>query len=281
LAHSAPCRGPWRVRRGALPPLGARQDTGWRGLSEVAPPLLLGGPIDPRPLIVAHRTCPLDAPENTVAGIVAAARLGADAVEIDVRRTRDGDLVLMHDPTAWRLAHRPVVVRRATGARMDRLRLGATGVPVNRLGDVIEALPAGLGLAVDLKDAAAMPAVVAALRAAGALDGARLWCRVPAAVTWAARAAPGSEVALLRNTRSERDTLRYLDDAVGAGAAAVSLHQRAVSRSIVDVAHERGLVVYAWVVEPAAHRDVIGTGVDGVVTDWIDIARAEREARAS
>lgn len=235
---------------------------------------------DRRPLIVAHRTCPLDAPENSIEGILAAARLGADAVEIDVRRTRDGDLVLMHDPTAWRLGRRPVVVRRANRSRIDRLRLGPSGLRVQRLADVLAALPADLGLAVDVKDAAAMPAVVAQLRAAGVLSSTRLWCRSPSVVAWAAGAAPESEVALLRNTRTERESMRYLDDTVRAGAAAVSLHQRAVTPAVVTAAHERGLVAFGWVVEAQAHGQVIDAGVDGVVTDWIPLARAERTARA-
>ena len=42
------------------------------------------------PLVIAHRACPHYAAENSLDGIARAARLGADAVEIDVRLTRDG-----------------------------------------------------------------------------------------------------------------------------------------------------------------------------------------------
>ncbi len=41
-------------------------------------------------VIIAHRTCPRHAPENSLAGIRKAAELGADAVEIAVQRTLDG-----------------------------------------------------------------------------------------------------------------------------------------------------------------------------------------------
>lgn len=57
-----------------------------------------------RPTIVGHRGAPALAPENTIAGIDAAVRAGADAVELDVRRGRDGSLVLAHDR---RRARRP------------------------------------------------------------------------------------------------------------------------------------------------------------------------------
>jgi glycerophosphoryl diester phosphodiesterase len=51
-----------------------------------------------RPLVLAHRGASRRAPENTVEAFHAARDLGADGVELDVRRTRDGVLVLSHDP---------------------------------------------------------------------------------------------------------------------------------------------------------------------------------------
>jgi glycerophosphoryl diester phosphodiesterase len=51
-----------------------------------------------RPLVLAHRGASRRAPENTVEAFRVARDLGADGVELDVRRTRDGVLVLSHDP---------------------------------------------------------------------------------------------------------------------------------------------------------------------------------------
>src|SRR5205807_1030548 len=48
-------------------------------------------------LVLGHRGAPHAAPENTIAAFVAAGRLGADGVELDVRRTADGGLVVLHD----------------------------------------------------------------------------------------------------------------------------------------------------------------------------------------
>src|SRR3970282_827181 len=49
-----------------------------------------------------HRTCPLDAPENSLAGLRKAAELGADGVEIGVRRTLERLPGRPHDPLAPR-----------------------------------------------------------------------------------------------------------------------------------------------------------------------------------
>ena len=55
-----------------------------------------------RVLTIAHRGASADAPENTLAAVRRAVAVGADLVEVDVQRTRDGALVLMHDTTLTR-----------------------------------------------------------------------------------------------------------------------------------------------------------------------------------
>ena len=58
-----------------------------------------GRPPDARPLILAHRGASASAPENTRRALHLAAAAGADGVETDLRTTRDGIVVLHHDPT--------------------------------------------------------------------------------------------------------------------------------------------------------------------------------------
>jgi len=53
-------------------------------------------------LVIAHRGNRVAAPENTMLALTEAEQLGADALEFDVRSTRDGIPVLMHDPTVDR-----------------------------------------------------------------------------------------------------------------------------------------------------------------------------------
>jgi glycerophosphoryl diester phosphodiesterase len=50
-----------------------------------------------RPKVIAHRGASNAFPENTLAAFVAARELGADAIELDVHATRDGELVVIHD----------------------------------------------------------------------------------------------------------------------------------------------------------------------------------------
>jgi glycerophosphoryl diester phosphodiesterase len=53
-------------------------------------------------LRIGHRGAAAVAPENTIASFRRAVELGPEAMELDVQRTKDGHLVVMHDDTADR-----------------------------------------------------------------------------------------------------------------------------------------------------------------------------------
>lgn len=227
-------------------------------------------------LVVAHRTSPLHAPENSLAGIAVAAAHGADLVEVDVRLTRDGQAVLLHDHWPLRVARPrlPVAVKRLRGRTVTRLRIaGGDGERIPRFADAVAALPDGLGIAVDVKDGRSMAAAIGELEAAGRLDRAVLWSTHRDAVAVAAEQAPGVGRAWLHNTETEAAALQYLDDAVAAGATQVSVMDISLTPAVVAAGHERGLTVFSWVRTLGVQDQVIDAGPDGVVTDWVEEAR--------
>ncbi len=75
-----------------------------------------------RPLIVAHRGVPVVEPENTLASFQRALDQGADALETDLRFTRDNVLVLHHDATLERMTDGTGPVRARTLAELKQLR---------------------------------------------------------------------------------------------------------------------------------------------------------------
>lgn len=78
-------------------------------------------PLFPDLLVVAHRGASHFAPENTLPAIEMAFELGADAVEIDVRHTADGEYVLMHDETVDRTTNGTGYVSDMTLAEIKQL----------------------------------------------------------------------------------------------------------------------------------------------------------------
>jgi glycerophosphoryl diester phosphodiesterase len=106
-----------------------------------------GGPA----LVIAHRGAPTEAPENTVASFRKALEIGAQGVELDVRLTADGHLVIMHDDTVNRTTDGTGLVDEMTLEQVRRLRVG--GEPVPTLREALKAVtPRGEAM-LDLKSA--------------------------------------------------------------------------------------------------------------------------------
>jgi glycerophosphoryl diester phosphodiesterase len=223
-------------------------------------------------LVVAHRTCPRDGRENSLDGIALAARLGADVVEVDARRSRDGTPVLLHDPWLGRLQHVPLPVRWASRSLLAQLRVPTL------TGALDAARAAGIRVAIDTKDAGAADAVVAAVHETDAVGRVLLWSQHPSTVQAFVRALPDVEVGLFRDTYNAAAHDRFLGDAVAIGAKAVSAHQDAVTPEFIVAARGRGLGVYCGYqsleVQAARLSEVATAGLSGVVTDWPAQARA-------
>lgn len=106
------------------------------------------------PAIVGHRGASADAPENTLAAFRLAWRQRADGVELDVRLSGDGEVVVVHDASTGRCsaAGRDLVVADADAATLAGVLAGAgrdTGIP--RLAEVLAAAPPGSRLLIEIK----------------------------------------------------------------------------------------------------------------------------------
>lgn len=225
-------------------------------------------------LVIAHRTCPRHAPENSIEGIGRAAELGADAVEMDVRSARDGEPVLLHDAFLRAFGVVPLPVRAVTAATARRLLRSPQSVPT--LADALAATRdhgRTLKPVLDVKAARAAPAVVALVESSG-LGRVSLWSQHAEAVACFVRAgAPAGDVALLRDTSGPRERELLLRDAARLGAGAVSAHWDAVDATFVRQAGDAGIQVYSWCQWRDRHGEKAGLGLAGVVTDWPDVAR--------
>lgn len=112
-------------------------------------------------LIVAHRTCWREAPENSVKAIAACIDMGVHLIEIDVRQTADGELVVIHNRTVDRTTHGTGRVADLSLAELKSLRLregqGGPHAPLTeaRIPTLREALEAARGnvlICLDVKD---------------------------------------------------------------------------------------------------------------------------------
>lgn len=109
------------------------------------------------PEIIAHRGASADAPENTLAAIQLAWQQGADAAEIDVQLTADGQLVAIHDETTLRTGGVDWVLKDRTLAELKTLDVGLWKSPqfacerLPTLSEVLDIIPVGKRLFIEVK----------------------------------------------------------------------------------------------------------------------------------
>jgi len=129
-------------------------------------------------LVIGHRGNRAHAPENTLVSLLEAVALGADAVEFDLRVSRDGVLVVMHDPTLDRTTDDSGPVEMRTAAELGRLDAGAKftrdqgltfpwrgrGASISTFDEVMESLPGELPCIIELKTPAATELLRVAIR---------------------------------------------------------------------------------------------------------------------
>jgi glycerophosphoryl diester phosphodiesterase len=118
------------------------------------------------PAIVAHRGASSTRPENTLASFDEALRLGARIVELDVRLTRDGVPVVMHDSTVDRTTDGTGAVSELTASEVAALNAGTpeSPEPVPTLGDVLRLVSGRAAVALELKHLPGEPGYDAASR---------------------------------------------------------------------------------------------------------------------
>lgn len=131
--------------------------------------------------VIGHRGNRAHAPENTLPSLREAAALGADGVEFDLQVSRDGHLVVMHDPTLDRTTNETGPVALRTLAELRLIDAGyrftvdggrtypwrARGAVIPSFDDVIESLPRELALIIELKTPAATEPLRVAIRRHG------------------------------------------------------------------------------------------------------------------
>lgn len=258
----------------------------------------------PRPLVYAHRGGAALRPENTIASFDHGLSLGADGLELDVRLSRDGVVVVHHDDTLDRTTGGSGRLSALTADELGRVDAGhwfrpgagpeefpfrGQGLGVPRLGDVLSRYP-GIPLIIELKvnQPELAKRAVDEVRAAGAIDrvafgsfGRRV---LAAAREYEPRIATGASQeearwALYRSWIGwplGATPYRELQVPEQSGAT------RITSPRFIAHAHRAGLPVKVWTINDAEDmRRLLRWGADAIISDRPDVAVAvvrEREA---
>ncbi len=245
--------------------------------------------------IIAHRgsgrgrILPHAPPENTLAGFEYAWSPGvnADAAEVDIRVTRDGHVVAMHDATLRRTTdgrgrvadHSLRELRRLDAGRWKNEAFAGTRVPL--LEEIVSGLPAGKRLYIEIKGGPhTIPRLASVLAACGKparqlpILAFGLEC-----IRLAKRALPGHECYLVTAFRGR---MAFLDPlirrAMAAGLAGLDVRYP-VSRALLGCLRDSGLKSLVWTVNRTqAARRMAVYGAGGITTDRPAAIRAALQA---
>ena len=226
----------------------------------------------PRPLVFAHRGGAALAPENTLAAFDNGLAIGADGIELDVRLSLDGVVVVHHDRTLDRRTrlHGELAAHTA-------LQLAAAGVP--SLEEVLTRYPQArliVEMKVNTPDFAR--AVVEIVWATAAADRVCLGAFGTPVLKAARALAPGMATSASREEvrwALHRSWCRW--PATQAPYAGYQIPEiagatRVVSRRFIDDAHRAGLGVQVWTVDREDDaRRLLDWGVDALITDRPDL----------
>ncbi|MET9894919.1 glycerophosphodiester phosphodiesterase family protein [Streptomyces sp. NPDC006465] len=254
------------------------------------------------PLVVSHRGASAYAPENTLAAIDRAAELGFDWVENDVQRTRDGQLVVLHDASLARTTdveevfpgRSPWKVKDFTASEIARLDAGSwfdpwfAGERVPTLRAYMERLSRNhQKLVLEIKNPELYPGIerqtLKLLSNEGWLDPVHLRDRLivqsfsAASVRTVHDLRPGITTAFLGTPPLAR-LHRYAKFADQINPDHTSLSSDYVSAVHALHGPHGPMKVFAWTVDDAATaRRMAGLGADGVITNAPDVVREALE----
>jgi glycerophosphoryl diester phosphodiesterase len=221
--------------------------------------------------IIAHRGASFDAPENTLAAFRLAWQQCADAVECDVRLTRDGHLVVIHDANTRRIAgaDRPVAAQTLDDLR--RLDVGS-GERIPTLAEVLATVPDGKRVYVEVKAGPeAVPELDRVLAAGGLHPRQTVVISFSAEVVAAAKAARPDVPAYWVVELTGRTTAAELIGtarAVGADGLDLSADPAVLDAAFASAVRAAGLKLCVWTVNDAdLARAMIDVGVGAITTD--------------
>ena len=239
----------------------------------------------PHPVwIVGHRGAPRRARENTLDSLDWAESLGADAVEFDVRQTRDGEAVLYHDEDIV-LGGQRVPVRSFTAREIEKLSLpsefGEYRIP--RLEEVFHRYGHQMRYFVEVKTAATTQLALLARRVAMLAGAFSVGPRCLVA------SFDPEFLKRMREAEPEIATGFIFDRAISLPSPgkptplfppvdAICPRRDLVNAVLLEQAAAAGLTVHPWTVDDEGEiRRLIGAGVASVITNLPDLAVAVRD----
>ena len=239
-----------------------------------------------KPMIIAHRGASGYAPENTMAAFSKGIELGADAIELDVNQTADGEIVVIHDATLRRTTNGRGRAREHTLAELRLLDAGGwfgkeySGERISTLQEVLQWASARTRVWIEIKDAAAQK-VLAIVKKEQALDRVVIFSMHVEAMENLIDAPVERSLVFPRWSRKVRNIKSLCALASELKLRSIAPHFSVAKRRFVEQMHDVDLDVAVWTANrKGTIRRLVCNGVDAIITNYPDRAKEIAEALA-
>ena len=221
---------------------------------------------------IAHRGFSKAAPENTLAAYRKAIELRPDFMECDVRRTKDGQLIVIHDKTVDRTTNGKGLVADMTMAELRQLDAGSwvgpefAGEKLPTFEEVLDLAKGQTVLVIEIKEAGTEDLVVEMIRSRE-MSGEVMLCsfhykvgvRMPALDPQI----PFSPIIHIPEPAGPEEAVRLADEAAAVNGAIWAVNYQAITPALVDATHSANMLLEAWTVDDEADmRRLVDLGVD-------------------
>jgi glycerophosphoryl diester phosphodiesterase len=220
-------------------------------------------------IVIAHRGSHLVKPENTLAAIEAAIKEGADYVELDLRTTKDGHLMLCHDAKVDRTTNGKGLIKDLTWEEITKLTLKGNDNQVYRIPDFNEALKTCMGrinIYLDFKDAD-VPEAYRQIKAAGMEKNIVVYLNQPGQYDAWRKTAPAMPLmsSLPESIRTSQELEAF------SGKIKLEVLDNVTDSTLLTATHANGISVWLDVQGadegPAKWSEAINKGLQGIQTD--------------
>ncbi len=234
-----------------------------------------------RPMVIAHRGFSGRYPENTLRSFREALKLPVDAIELDVRRTKDGVLVVIHDETIDRTTNGKGRVRDLTWDEIRKLDAGLwkgsafAGERIPRLEEALELIGGQKVVFLEIKEPDTVGQVIETLRQLGAFSWVKIGSFHSQAIAAAKKLAPEISSSLIGSAKvgtNDETFAAFIKEALACGANSVTVNYAGLTPERIRYCHQRCIFVGTWTVnDMETAKRMIAMGVDAIASDFPDL----------
>jgi len=236
-----------------------------------------------KPLIIAHRGASYYAPDNTMASVKLAWEQNTDALEVDVHKTKDDRIVVIHDRDTLRTTGIKIIIGEENLSDIQKLDAGSWKAPkykneyIPDLAEVLITVPIDKKICIEIKSADCVDLIQKLIEESDLRPDQIVFMDFDInTVIEAKRVFTQSEILWLYEfilplkQENVRDTFNMIiDKALTVGANGINIEFNSfIDNTLVKNVHDLGLKFYIWTVNDISDaNNLMSWGVDGITTD--------------